>query len=207
MTSQSEIKLPGDVLVATEEYMPGEGTYEHGGMILASRIGTLVLDDREKIASIVFSKEPVLPLVGDIALGTVLDAGGKMVQIEIRSLERNGRGMPASNRGALHITKMSEDFIDNPRKFFRLGDIVRARIIQLEPSIQLSTAGEELGIVRAFCGKCRLPLERKGSQLHCAECERNEPRKLSGYYGLTPFSSGEISESGEKNIRSGDNKV
>ena len=181
--SDERLVLPGDVLGANEEYLPGEGTYEEDGMILASRVGLLCLDDDERVARVLGLKEPALPKVGDVVIGSVKDVGGKVAKIDISSLENRNRGMPTNNQGALHISKMSEDFIDNPRKVFRPTDIVRARIVQIEPSIQLSTGEPELGVLKAYCGRCRLPLKRKGSELYCQDCERTEHRKMSEHYG------------------------
>lgn len=192
--------LPGDYLATCEEYIPGDGTYELEGRIFASKIGTVRFDDTEKIASVFFSGKTVLPEVGDVVLGRVLDVRTKTASISVAALEKNGRGLPDDDRTMLHITRMSVDFIDNPRRYFRPGDIIRARIAQVSPNVQLSTAGEGLGVLRAFCGKCHLPLERKGSELYCSECDRSESRELSGYYGLSI-------QPGESNNRSADNGV
>lgn len=182
--TDDKLVVPGDVLGTAEEYMPGNGAYESEGRILAARVGIAVFDDSEKVASVVFSGERVMPLESDVVFGTVLESGAKIVQVRILALERNGRGMPTGNQGVIHITKMSENFVDNPKRLFRPGDIVRARIVQLKPSIQLSTADPELGIVKAYCGKCRLALVRKGRDLHCTRCGTTEPRKASEHYDM-----------------------
>jgi exosome complex component CSL4 len=48
--------------------------------------------------------------------------------------------------------------------------------------VQLSTAGPHFGVVRALCGRCRSPMDRKGRNLYCEKCDRTENRKVADDY-------------------------
>src|SRR5256712_7401032 len=65
---------------------------------------------------------------------------------------------------------------------YRLGDIIRAKVIQVKPSVQLTTAERDLGVVKARCSVCRGPLEVRGRELYCPRDERTERRKLAADY-------------------------
>jgi len=53
---------------------------------------------------------------------------------------------------------------------FYIGDIVRARVIQSEPSVQLETADRELGVIFADCPLCNVPLEYQKTSGRCPKC-------------------------------------
>src|SRR2546428_10898055 len=65
---------------------------------------------------------------------------------------------------------------------YRLGDIIRAKVIQVKPSLQLTTAETTLGVVKALCSVCRGPLELRGRELYCPRDERTERRKVAADY-------------------------
>lgn len=193
MTS-GKFVLPGDLLATSEEFIPGEGTYEEGGGIYSSNVGFLELDRNEMIARVRANKISGLPKEGDIILGKVRDVSGKLAMVEMSFVEGIARGLATSSYGTLHISRMAERHVENPRKEFKAYDIVRAEVALTKPSIQLSTRNDDLGVVKAYCGRCRGALTRKGDQLYCEECDRTEHRKISGYYGqpLMPSPPNEI---------------
>src|SRR2546428_6696446 len=65
---------------------------------------------------------------------------------------------------------------------YRLGDIIRAKVIQVKPSVQLTTGERELGVGKAGCSVCRGPLEVRGREVYCPRDERTERRKLAADY-------------------------
>src|SRR5207247_1335880 len=67
--------------------------------------------------------------------------------------------------GAIHVSKISSEYIEDIHDAFHLGDIVRAKVIQAKPSLQLTTAEPNLGVVKAMCSRCRGPLELQGRDL------------------------------------------
>lgn len=178
-----ELVAPGDKLGALEECMPGEGTYEREGFVYAKLFGRVKYDE-DKLEAIVEAVNPVATVKeGDVVYGTIMDRRGTMATMDISLIEGNSRGVRTSKEGTIHISKISDDYTDKVEGQFLKGDIVRAKVLQVEPSIQLSTMGKTFGVVRGYCFNCRRAMGRQGSSLYCEHCERRETRKLSSIYG------------------------
>src|SRR5207244_12103745 len=60
--------------------------------------------------------------------------------------------------------------------------VIRAKVVQVKPSVQLTTAESDLGVVKAVCSVCRGPLELRDRDLYCPRDERTEQRKLAADY-------------------------
>jgi exosome complex component CSL4 len=66
----------------------------------------------------------------------------------------------------------------------RNGDTVKGRIVNVKNRLnQMSLAGNEYGVVYAFCSRCGGLLENKGGRLTCPDCGRVERRKTARSYG------------------------
>jgi exosome complex component CSL4 len=183
MKNTKKIVLPGEVLATSEEFLAGEGTFEQDGNILASYLGKLNLDSEEMVAKV----EPINPLVtlrvGDVVLARVQDVKSSMVLVNVFRLEGKSRGITGETFGSLHISKISEGFTQDVWKEFRIGDIIRAKVVRDKPALQLSTNQSDLGVLLGLCTKCRLPLIKKDKSLFCENCKRNEVRKMAPDYG------------------------
>ena len=177
------VVLPGDEVAVTEEYESGEGTYERDGKIYAVAPGILNLDDASKVAKVVQFNPPAQLRVGDIVYATVSDIRSSMATAEVVVLHGVDRQLSGDTEGAIHISHVSSEYTEDFRQVFRLGEIIRAQVIQAHPSLQLTTAGPSLGVVKALCSECRAPLEKRGGDLYCARCERTEQRKTTADYG------------------------
>jgi exosome complex component CSL4 len=179
---EAQLVLPGDEVAVAEEFEPGEGTYERAGHIFAAVPGVLVLDPNERVAR-VRAFNPVAELkVGDIVYATVDDIRSMMVTATVNAIHGRDRQISGETEGTVHISTVSEDYVEDLRDAFHLGDIVRAKVIQVKPSVQLTTAEPFLGVVKALCAQCRGPLEARGRDLWCPRCEHAERRKLAQDY-------------------------
>ena len=175
--------LPGDEVAQAEEYMAGEGTYEDkDGKIYSSAVGELDVDEREKIVKIAPDNPPIVLIEGDTVIANVTDVKPAMVICMIVSQEGKTREVSSENLAAVHVSKISSSYVDDAADLMRPGDLMRAKVIQALPSVQLTTSGPHLGVIRALCSSCRMPLEKKGDKLYCKRCERTETRKMSDDY-------------------------
>jgi exosome complex component CSL4 len=175
--------LPGDEVAQAEEYMAGEGTYEDkNGKIYSSAVGELDVDEREKIVKIAPDNPPIVLIEGDTVIARVTDVKPAMVICMIVSQEGKTREVSSENLSAVHVSKISSSYVDDAADLMRPGDLMRAKVIQALPSVQLTTSGPHLGVIRALCSSCRMPLEKKGDKLYCKRCERTETRKMSDDY-------------------------
>lgn len=178
----TKIVFPGERVAVSEEYLPGPGTYEAEGDIYATQIGELDLDAKEKVASVQGLNPPVELQVGDVALGTVERLRSTMAVVKVEAVEGNPRQVTGETEGTIHISKVSESYTEDLKDAMRLADIVRARVIQVNPSLQLATNEPSLGVVLGLCTRDRFPLVKKGRDLFCTVCERVEPRKVAALY-------------------------
>jgi len=177
------IVLPGDEVAVSEEYESGEGTYERDGKIYATAPGILNLDDASKVARIRMFNPPAQLKVGDVVYATVSDIRSSMATAQVVILHGVDRQLSGDTEAAIHISNVSSEYTEEFRQVFRLGDIIRAQVIQAQPSLQLTTAGPTLGVVKALCSECRGPLIRRGNELYCERCEHSEQRKITSDYG------------------------
>lgn len=182
-TEEKRFVMPGDEIAILEEYLPGSGTYEEDGLVYSEYAGFLTLDPMEKVASVKPVKESGDLHKGDIIYGVIRSIRPMMAVVEAIEIEGRTRKIAGSSNGTLHISKMSTRYVSDVERVFRLGDILRAQVISATPSLQLSTARADLGVVLALCRKCRKPMIRKGKVLYCEDCELTDSRPVSTRYG------------------------
>ena len=187
--TERRMVYPGDEVGEAEEFLAGPGTYVHEHKILAAQIGELVIDTKELMVWV----RPVKPMNevqnGDIVIATVDDLKSSMVTLEIQRIEGKDRHVTGETHAAIHVAKVSNDYVRELDDVYRITDVVRAKVIQAKPSIQLETRDDDLGVIKALCHVCRGPMVLKGRQLWCESCERSEDRKLSSRFG-EDFASG-----------------
>ena len=183
----TELLMPGDELATSEEYISGDGTYEDDGIIYAAIIGQKDFDEAEKIAQVKGINPPAILKSGDIIFGEVKNVSNSVANVTISGLE-SGKAAGNNLSGVIHVSKIKEDYIKDARQEFHIGDMVRAKIEQIKPSIQLATNAEELGVLKARCFRCHDILSNKDGSLFCSVCDRTESRKLAGdFHRYTPY--------------------
>ncbi len=177
--------IPGDFLATAEEFVPGDGAYEESGKIYSTYTGVVLVDVRTKHIS-VFSRALGPPALkrDDVVIGRVEEVRDQGASIYIGVLRgREDRELPLPNKGSIHVSQVHTSYVEEMRQQFKLGDIVRARVLNASRApVQLSTAGDDLGVIVAACSRCRAPLKREDSKLSCSECGNLEFRKLASDY-------------------------
>jgi len=179
--------LPGEELGTTEEFLPGSGTYEEGGKIFAAVTGFLDVDLKEMATRVRPLNPPVKLKVGDAVIGTIDEVRSSMVQMQFLKVAGKDRAISDQGVGSIHVSHIGDGYVPDTESQFHPLDMVRAKVISTDPSIQLSTAGADFGVIRALCGKCRKPLKLKGTELYCETDKRAETRKLAKSYGSADF--------------------
>ncbi|MFQ5887403.1 MAG: exosome complex RNA-binding protein Csl4 [Candidatus Hydrothermarchaeales archaeon] len=177
--------VPGDVLGYSEEFLPGDGAYEEDGTICAAVTGKVSIDMKErKLTVIPATDTPPVPKEGDIVIGKVVDIKPQVAVIDIVKIKGNDRGLPGSIRGGVHISQSRNVYVSDLSREFSPGDIIVAKITNTKRRpIQLSTVDKELGVIKAYCSFCNLPMPKEGNILKCNECRRSGRRKMSSEYG------------------------
>ena len=181
---ENKIVLPGDQVSTSEELSPGEGTFEEDGVIRASRLGVLYVDKKLKKAIVKpLTSIPVELKKGDIVLAEVTSVRSNMVIANVIHVIGEKRLISGDTNGTLHVSEISRGYVKDPSSEYAPGDIIRAKVTQVKPSVQLATQEKELGVIKAMCTKCRHPLIRKGNILECQNCRNKERRKIAMDYG------------------------
>lgn len=179
--------LPGDKLAVSEEFLPGQHTYDNAGLIRALVAGSVQKDMKSMEISVKPAVEPEIIKVDDWITGQVEATQANSANVHI--FFHNGkpthkdfsgmlslRGLSGGGRGARRTTPVKS------------GDVVRCRVVSLlNGIIHLSIDEPDMGVVAALCGNCGKPLLRGSStKAKCDECGNVEERKLARDFGTTP---------------------
>jgi exosome complex component CSL4 len=180
--------LPGDKLAVSEEFLPGQHTYDDSGLIRALTAGTVVKDGKKMEISVKPAVQPEIIKVDDWITGQVEGSQANSANVKIYFL--NGkmthkdfsgmltlRGLSGGGRGARRTTPV------------KTGDVVRCRVFSLLNGIIHLTIDEpDMGVVAALCGNCGRPLLRgSATRAKCDECGNVEERKLARDFGTIPI--------------------
>jgi len=187
-TEEKRRVLPSEEIATVEEFMGGEGTYEEDGKVYASTVGELSFDTREMTAEV----KPFKPLAqikkGDEVFAVIEGIRSQMITARAIAIVGLDRAIAGKDLLSLHVSKVSMDYIRDVSRYYRIGDIIRAKVIAHTPSLQIATEGKRFGAVKSYCMKCRKPLTRGKEKLECEDCQRFETRKASSDYGYVNFS-------------------
>ncbi|MDI6724381.1 MAG: exosome complex RNA-binding protein Csl4 [Methanobacterium sp.] len=178
--------LPGDVLGVTEEFVPSEWTYEEEGKIKSLVVGTVSIDERnKKIAIVPKTGTPPLLEVGKLIVGEVTDVRGQRVSVKINKIKGEERDLVTSFVGGIHISQAQKGYLAKLSEAFRIGDIVQGKVTKIIglDNVDLTTADEDMGVLKAMCTNCRHYMVKIGkNEVQCLNCGRKEKRKLSENY-------------------------
>ena len=179
--------IPGAVLGVGEEFMPGEGAYEEDGIIHSSVAGIVDLDMNKRKASVEARTDvPPVPREGDDIICEVVEVRPQMVLVELVVKCGNiDRALSTpSTKGRIYISHANKRYVTKLQNEFRIGDIIRARMRDTNKMpFELSTVGSDMGVLIAYCTKCRHILKKKDSKLECPACGNIETRNMAQDYG------------------------
>ena len=186
--------LPGDEVAEAEEYLPAEGTYEENGKVISALKGILELDDKEKVAKVVAENPMVTLNIGDEVFAEITDVRASMAIAEVVIVNGKSRNITGDTNGTIHVSKLSQEYVQDVGREVRPSDIIRAKVTQVTRKLWksrtlarrmpfLRLAGAHYGVVKALCRKCRQPLLKVDKGLYCNSCERSDMRKLADDYG------------------------
>ncbi|HID28068.1 MAG TPA: RNA-binding protein [Methanosarcinales archaeon] len=179
--------LPGDFIGTTEEYIAGNGTYEEVGDIYASATGKVNIDNKTR--SVHVEPETCTPPTikkGDIVIGRIINIKGPIALVEIAHIKGAGNReiinlMPA----VIHVSNVKDSYVKELYYEFSEFDIVKAKVID-SIYLRLSTIDRDLGVIKAFCSRCKIALIKSNinrGRLECPKCKRTASRKISSDYG------------------------
>ncbi len=181
---KKEIVLPGDLVGTSEEFTARNGTFVDKGNIYAAAAGIVEVNTRERSISVspVTNTPPHLN-VGDIVIGQITDVKDSVALVEIAGIKGKGeREIVNAEQAAIHVSNVKDAYVKELYYEFAPFDIVKARVIDLK-NMRLTTLNKDLGVMKAYCGRCRDVLKLENDKLKCPRCGRIETRKISSDYG------------------------
>jgi exosome complex component CSL4 len=175
--------LPGERLGVIEEFIPDSGTYVKDGVIYSKIVGRSLLDLLNKRVSVYpLINGAVVPKVSTTVIGQVGNAQSDNALVKIFKIGK--KKLSGNFGGILHISDVSDRYINSMNDVCKPGDIIRAKVISEKNRIyHLTTNDKGLGILYAFCSRCGTLLEPQRYELKCPKCGNIENRKMSSDYG------------------------
>ena len=146
--------VPGERLGVIEEFIPDSGTYVKDGVIYSKIVGRALIDLLNKRVSVYpLVNGELIPKVSSIVVGQIGNAQSDNVLVKIFKIEN--KRLSGEFSGILHVSDVSDRYIDQMSDVCKPGDIVRAKVISGKNRVfHLSTNDKNLGIVYAFCSRC-----------------------------------------------------
>jgi exosome complex component CSL4 len=179
-----KLVMPGDQLSTVEELLPGEGTFEENGVVRAARLGYYIIDQKHRSAQVKpITSVPVIVEKGDTVLARVAMAKPSMIITDVIHVAGKERAVSGETDSTIHVKEIAQGYIKDATTEYKVQDVVRAKVIQTTPSLQLTTKDQHLGSIMALCSKCRHPLVKKGNLLECENCGNREHRRIADDYG------------------------
>lgn len=184
--------LPGDIIGTSEEFISGKNTFKKGGEIFSTATGLVKINSKTHNISVI-PKTDVPPEIekGDLIIGRVNDLKSSVALVEIARIEGKGeREIVNLQNAAIHVSNIKDSYVKDVMYEFSPFDIIKAKVIDLK-TMRLSTSGKNLGVIKAYCGKCHLAMNKisdngdKSNKLKCPACGNIESRKLSSEYGVS----------------------
>jgi exosome complex component CSL4 len=195
---EKRLVYPGDPVGVAEEFVPGAGTYEEDGQVFAATVGYLTLDTSDFVARVQsLVHAPAVVKSGDTVIGVVNGTRSSMAIVAVVALaDQPNRQVGGDRNGTLHVSKASEAYVENMEDVFRVRDVLRAKVLETDPAIQLTTKGPHLGVLKAYCPRCGIAMTRKGkaraeeqdrrraaNAVVCPECDWKDTKKLADDFG------------------------
>ena len=182
-----EITVTGDYLGVVEEFLPDkQSTFTKDGKIYASITGMISINNQERKIEVSSpqEKERKIVKVGDMVIGVILFSRQYSVGISFYTIN-NKIHFNSHYFGNIHVSQISDRYVEKIRDAFQITDIVRARVVEHNYNeYKLSTTGKDLGVIYTDCAICGKPLIKIGyNKLRCERCGNQETRKLANDFG------------------------
>lgn len=182
--------LPGEQVASIEEFEAGKNTYIHNGSVRSTALGIKIYDFKRRIVKIDQKNSPMLPKIGDILIGYIEMLFGNMFSVRILYIndKKSDAGFSAIASARVGGASGRDRGDRRGRIIFRIGDIVRGRVISLlNSTIHITIDEKEFGVLYALCFNCGGNTVRVNNTVKCIECGLYEERKLTNDYGKETF--------------------
>jgi Predicted RNA-binding protein (consists of S1 domain and a Zn-ribbon domain) len=180
----TQFVYPGEAVGAIEEYKPGFGTVNDDGTIRSTVMGVVGINKEHRMITIIPKTKTLNTITeGDIVIVSVTDVRESNARVDLVAAEKSlDEEIVNKGNAEIYVSNIKDGFAKSVADEFCINDIVRAKVID-SSKIGLSTVDGDLGVLKAYCSKCKTPLTRSGDILVCGNCGNQERRKLAAGYG------------------------
>ena len=182
-----DIALTGQFLGVVEEYLPDKkSTFVKEGEIFSTKTGVISInkDKREIEIQTKMERERKAARIGDTIIGTILFLRKFSVGVAFVAIN-NKVHFNSSAMGNIHVSAISNRYVEKISDAFQITDIIRAKIVgENSGEFVLSTVGPNLGVIHSDCAICGTKQKKVGfNKLKCPRCGNFEKRKLAEDFG------------------------
>ena len=177
--------LPGALIGTNEEFKAGPETFARGGDIFSLVTGTVRVDNKRRIISVVpTTGTPPMIKEGDIVVGEIFNVRDSMVLLRLGAIKGAGERAFQAPAAAIHVSNVKDAYVKDISNEFGIFDIVKGKVINLE-NMRLSTSGDELGVMRALCPVCHTAMVKDNGKgkVKCPSCGNVQSRKIASGFG------------------------
>ncbi|MEM4598282.1 MAG: exosome complex RNA-binding protein Csl4 [Candidatus Diapherotrites archaeon] len=180
------IVVPGEDLAEVEEFIEGENTFQEGEKVRSAVVGFAAYDSKNHEVKVVPDKRVRVFEIGTKVIGQVVASRKTRILVNIAPPECSGeRVVLPKTKATLFVSKVADRFVKDLSEEYKIGDIIVAEIDDIKPyGLYLRTNKPNLGVLKAFCSRCRAPLHYKVGRLVCNKCGSIERRKISSEYSV-----------------------
>ena len=182
---------PGSSVEIPDGVEAGDGIHNDTSGAVAVVTGTLVQSNGT--ISVDPSRPSVnSPKIGDVIIAEVNRLNPKTAEVRLLHIEgKDGghRDLPTLKLFAdIYVTNFVDRFLPSAGDAMRKRDIIRARIVELDPMLKATTRDDpELGVLYALCPQCGEDLETSSKtpdfNVECPRCDYTGYRVLSNGFG------------------------
>ena len=186
-----DLVTPGSSVIVPDGVEAGDGIHSDASSTMAVVTGTLVQSNGTM--SVDPSRPSVnSPQIGDVIIAEVNRLNPKTAEVRLLHIEGKDGGhrtVPAEELFAdIFVTNFVDRFLPSAGDAMRKRDIVRARIVELDPMLKATTRDNpELGVLHALCPQCGEDLEASSKtpdfNVACPRCDYTGYRVLSNGFG------------------------
>ena len=184
----ARVVVPGEVLLASEGYLRGHGTYPCGGYLRATVSG--VVTQVNKLISVVPLKSRYVAEIGDVVVGRIVEVGHKRWKVDVQAPQ--SAGLPLSSINIPGSSQRRRSAADEllMRSFFAEGDLISAEVQSLyaDGGCSLATRSTKYGKLQNGILLSLHPslIKRSASHFHSFPCGVDVIFGFNGYVWISP---------------------
>lgn len=151
MAKKDSLVFPGSPLTVEEEFAAGKNVFvDDNGNVVANVIGSAEFDENSREAHVQQVGRQVNGLeTGAIVYGRVILVKDSVVVVGMALAEKDGKKKRIFDSSAtINISRVSSQYVRSLGDFFKIGDYVKARVLDVNSyGVELATNEDGLGVI------------------------------------------------------------